>query len=738
MLKDFTPRLYQQTILGTAANKNTLVVLPTGLGKTALAFLLAAQRLHHYPQSKILLLAPTKPLCEQHLETFQKHLDILPEKIVLFTGSIKPEKRAELWKDAQVIVSTPQGLENDTINRRIKLEEVSLLIFDEAHHATGEYAYVWLAKQYESIAKYARILALTASPGSDLDKIKEVCQNLHIERVEVRTEKDPDVKPYIQHIEMNWIAVDFPVEFQKIQKLFIDCKKSKVIEVQKLGYANSAELNKGELLAIQAELHKRLTSGERDFEIMRSVSLLAEALKIDHALELLETQGIVPLHTYLSRLRTEAVTSKVKAVQNLIIDPFFKEAFYYIEQLHTQQVKHPKLEKMHELVNEQLSQSPHAKIIIFTQYRDSAETIVDKLNSQKVKNHIFVGQAKKNGLGFSQKQQKEILDQFRAGEFNVLVATSVAEEGLDIPKVDKVMFYEPVPSAIRSIQRRGRTGRLEQGEVTVLMTSKTRDEIYRWSSHHKEKRMHRNLETLKKEFALMGKNDQSNKNSSLQKFIPDDTVVAILADHREKNNRIVKELIDLGISVKTAQLTSADYVISGTVGVELKKVPDFVASIIDGRLLDQARELKQSFTKAVIVIEGEEDIFSVRNIHPNAVRGMIASLALDFHLPILYTKNPQETAALLAVMAKREQDKGRDISVHDHKPKSSQQQMEFIISSLPTVGLLNARKLLTNRGSLKNVVNATKVELTSIEGIGAKTAEKLIQLFEEEYVKKKK
>ncbi len=737
MLKDFTPRLYQQTILGTAANKNTLVVLPTGLGKTALAFLLAVQRLHHYPQSKILLLAPTKPLCEQHVETFKKHVDIPSEKIVLFTGSIKPEKRAELWKDAQVIVSTPQGLENDTINRRIKLEEVSLLIFDEAHHATGEYAYVWLAKQYETTAKYARILALTASPGSDLDKIKEVCQNLHIERVEVRTEKDPDVKPYIQHVEMNWIAVDFPVEFQKIQKLFIDCKKSKTVEVQKLGYANSPELNKGELLAIQAELHKRLTSGERDFDVMRSVSLLAEALKVDHALELLETQGIIPLHTYLTKLSREALTSKVKAVQNLVLDPLFKEAFYYTEQLHAQQVKHPKLEKMQELVSEQLSQSSSAKIIIFTQYRDSAETIVDKLNSQNIKNHIFVGQAKKNGLGFSQKQQKEILDQFRNGEFNVLVATSVAEEGLDIPKVDKVMFYEPVPSAIRSIQRRGRTGRLEQGEVTVLMTSKTRDEIYRWSSHHKEKRMHRNLETLKKEFALMGKNETQTKNSSLQRFIPEDTVVAILADHREKNNRIVKELIDLGISVKTAQLTSADYVISGSVGVELKKVPDFVASIIDGRLLDQARELKQSFTKSVIIIEGEEDIFSVRNIHPNAVRGMIASLALDFHLPILYTKNPQETAALLAVMAKREQDKGRDISVHDHKPKSSQDQMEFIISSLPTVGLLNARKLLAHRGSLKAVVNASKEELTAIEGIGVKTAEKLIQLFEEKYGKKK-
>src|SRR3990167_3625191 len=123
MLRDFTPRLYQQTLLGTAAQFNTLVVLPTGLGKTAVAFLLAAQRLLQYPQSKILLLAPTKPLCEQHLQTFRKHLEIPENKIVLFTGEIAPEKRAVLWKEATIIISTPQGLENDTINKRVNLKE---------------------------------------------------------------------------------------------------------------------------------------------------------------------------------------------------------------------------------------------------------------------------------------------------------------------------------------------------------------------------------------------------------------------------------------------------------------------------------------------------------------------------------------------------------------------------------------------------------------------------------------
>ena len=134
MIKDFTPRLYQETILNTAVRNNTLIVLPTGMGKTAFAFMLAAQRLSQYPNSKILMLAPTKPLCEQHLQSFKKHLDLDEDKFVLFTGQVKPEKRAELWKEAQVIISTPQGIENDAINKKVNLAEVSLLCFDECHH----------------------------------------------------------------------------------------------------------------------------------------------------------------------------------------------------------------------------------------------------------------------------------------------------------------------------------------------------------------------------------------------------------------------------------------------------------------------------------------------------------------------------------------------------------------------------------------------------------------------------
>jgi len=148
------------------------------------------------------------------------------------------------------------------------------------------------------------------------------------------------------------------------------------------------------------------------------------------------------------------------------------------------------------------------------------------------------------------------------------------------------------------------------------------------------------------------------------------------------------------------------------------------------------RGLKKNFDKAVLVIEGEEDIYSIRKVHANAIRGMLSSIVLDFGIPVLYTKNPKDTAGLIAVMAKREQDKSRDFSYHERKPHTVRQQQEFLVSALPGVGVQSARNLLSYFGSIKNLVNASKKELVALEGVGEKTADRLLKLFFEEYRKK--
>ncbi len=733
MIHGFEPRLYQETILSTCVDKNCLVVLPTGMGKTAIAMLLAVQRLKNFPQSKILFLAPTKPLAEQHLSTFKRFVSCEENNFSLFTGEVPPETREQLWKDVKMIFSTPQGLENDVISKKILLENVSLIIFDEAHRAVGDYSYVFIAKQYMKQAKFPKILALTASPGSDLEKIDEVCKNLFIDGVEIRSDKDPDVQPYVQEMDMKWVKVELPEQFLEIKKFLENCLKSKLVEMKNLGINKSVDFfSKRDLLAMQADFHAKMASGERDFTIMRAVSLLAELMKAQHALELLESQGITALNKYMEKIFSEAGTTKVKAVKNLVQDLNFKSAFIKAQKLFEAGVEHPKLAELAKIMGDEFNANSKAKIILFTQYRDSASKIYDIISKIRgVFPVIFVGQAKKGETGLSQKKQIEILQQFSDGFYNVLIATSVAEEGLDIPRVDLVMFYEPIPSAIRTIQRRGRTGRQEKGRVIVLMAKGTRDEGYRWSAFNKEKRMHTILDTLKNKV-----NAQFSRQPTLANFTQEGNNIKIFADYREKSSGILKDLCDLGVNIKLEMLECADYILSSRVGVEVKLVDDFVNSIVDGRLLQQLKELKSKFDRPVVIIEGESDIYAVRNVHPNAIQGMLATIAVSYGIPLIKTKNSKETAGILIAIAKREQskDESKDFSLHtERKPLTLKEQQEYIVSSLPSVGPVAAKELLKYFKSVKSIVNASEDDLKKVDKVGDKIAKGIRDSVEKEY-----
>ncbi len=736
MIKNFTPRLYQETILASAVGKNTLVVLPTGMGKTNIFLMLAAQRLKQYPNSKILFIGPTKPLIDQYLKVFKEYFEIDEKKMAVFTGMVKPERRAELWNECKIIFSTPQGLENDIISRRINLKEVSLLGVDEAHRAVGDYAYVFVAKQYNKLASYPRTLALTASPGSDMEKIKEICSNLFIENIEVRTEEDPDVRQYVQELEIGWVKVDLPAVFEEVQKYLNDFLKDRLLKLKKWGILQRKDVkyvNKTDLLKLQGQLRGRAAKGERDFVLWNGISVLAEIMKVQHALELLETQGIIPLYKYMEKLNSDGLSSKTKAVKNIIRDLNFRSALIKTQKLWDEKVEHPKLVELQRIVGKEVEKSKDMKIIVFNQYRDNAVDIKDKLDSiEGVDAELFVGQMKKGETGLSQKEQKAVLDKFREGEFNVLVATSIGEEGLDVPKVDLVIFYEPIPSAIRHIQRRGRTGRQEKGRVVILMARNTRDEGYKWSAHHKEKRMHRNLDKLRKDINSFL---SSNKEVKLTKYVNNNEEVKIFADYREKASGVIKELIDLDVELKMEKLDNADYVLSSRVGVEFKTVSDFVDSIIDGRLLQQVKDLKNNFERPLVVVEGVEDIYSMRNIHQNAIRGMLATIVVSYGIPLLYTKTPKETASLLNIIAKREQEEtSKDFTLHgEKKAMSLKDWQEYIIAALPGVGGTLAKPLLKKFKTVKKVVNAKKEQLEKVGKIGPKKAEKIRDVLDKEW-----
>lgn len=482
-------RLYQLNLAGKALEGSSLVVLPTGLGKTIIALFVIVSRLQRFG-GKALILSPTKPLVEQHAAFFKNVMALPEEKILAFTGSIAPAEREKLWAQGKVIISTPQVIENDLLTKRINLENVSHITFDEAHRAVGNYAYTFIAEKYFESAKNPHVLGITASPGSSDEKISEVCQALHVENVSVKTEKDRDVRPYVQEKEIEWFQVQLPLEMAEIRGYLEKIFDDRLRNIRELGFSpgSGKYVSKKDLLLLQKKLQGEIRVGG-DPAVFTAMSVLAEMLKVNHAVEMVETQGLEPLRKYLEKLDAEASSSSAsKASKRLMDDLYMRKALYRVKEC---EVEHPKLELARKLVSEQLKGSPDSRVIVFTNYRDTAEIVVNALSEVPgIAPTRFVGQAsRRKDKGLTQKQQVEILDKFRAGEYNVLVATSVAEEGLDIPSTDLVLFYEPIPSEIRSIQRKGRTGRQHKGRVIILVTKGTRDEAYYWSSKSKEKRM---------------------------------------------------------------------------------------------------------------------------------------------------------------------------------------------------------------------------------------------------------
>jgi Fanconi anemia group M protein len=486
--KTMQSRLYQEAMLGEAVKRHMLCVMPTALGKTNIAILLAAHRLKQYPQSKIMVLAPTRPLVSQHSRTFKKFMKIPEQDMQVLTGMVKPIEREQLYKEKKIIFATPQTIQKDLENKRLSLKEFSLLVADEAHHSVGRYAYPYVAKHYLEEAEHPRILGLTASPGGTSEKIKDICKSLGIDAVEVRTEQDEDVIPYIKEKEVDWEYVDLPERFLKIKSLIEGIYRKRIASLRKMGYIHRRYASKRDLLSLQQSLSKSIREGNK--KAFGGMTYTVQAIKLEHAQGLLETQGVHILDKYWSKLRSETT----KTARQLLNNKDISSAMLLTQELIQSGSSHPKMAKLCSIVGQQLASKPDSKIIIFANFRETVKQIAYALEKiDNVRPVMLVGQKE----GLSQKEQMDVIRRYNEDEYNCLITTSIGEEGLDIPAMDLAVFYEPVPSEIRSIQRRGRVGRQKIGRVIVLVTRGTRDEAYKWSAYHKERRMHRTLYGMK-------------------------------------------------------------------------------------------------------------------------------------------------------------------------------------------------------------------------------------------------
>ncbi len=773
-------REYQVTLAEDALTAHSLVCLPTGLGKTTVSLLVTARRLADVG-GRAVLLAPTKPLVSQHAAFYRDALAVPDDDIVVFTGEVSPADRADLWESARIVVATPQVVENDLVGSRLSLSSVTHLTFDECHRATGDYAYNYIAERYHEDAEDPLVTGMSASPGDDEAAIRQVCANLGIERVAVMTEDDADVDAHTHETTVEWEHVELPETVEAIRTALHDVIRERMERLQELGVATTTDpsVSESEIQRMQGELQELM--GADQSAGYEGMSLLAEVRKLRTGLNYAETQSVESLRRYLDRQQEAARSSGAsKADQRLVSDPTVRRAKRLAREYDD---IHPKFRRARMLIAETLGIEGGERVIVFTESRDTAELLTDFLG-QHFETARFVGQSDAGASdGMSQAEQQDTLERFRAGEYDVLVSTSVAEEGLDVPDVDLVLFYEPVPTAIRSIQRKGRTGRQTEGRVVVLMAENTRDEAYFWKSRRDEQRMEDELRALKdvagdfdadfgeridvvttqrstdavpEEVADGGESSSSQPGggqAGLDAFEgnpdtgDDDGVVAsaggdsetveIVVDQREMDASIARDLSRReGLTTRLETLEVGDYVVSDRVVVERKTVADFLETLTGSErsLFDQVGDASRHYARPVVVIEGD-GLYAERNVHPKAIGGALASLVVDFGVSVLQTADEDETADLVETIARREQaDADREVSVHGEKQsKTLAEQQVYVVAAIAEVGPVIARSLLEHFGSVEAVMTADADALRDVDGVGDVTAERIREVVESDY-----
>lgn len=497
-------RAYQLEAVDEALAGSMLLVLPTAAGKTAVSWMLIAEILHRN-QGWVLFIAPTSALVDQHLKDLKKVIKNV--EAISITGSNIPKKREEMWKTSKIIVATPQVVRNDVLNDILSLEECSLLILDEAHHSTGKHAMVQSAEMFNSSSKNGLILGATASPGSNSMIVNEICGRLKIERIHIRKADEPMLKNYLSGLEIQEIIVNVP---EKIKTLVTPLElwiNSIVNRERRLGrYVRTGPPSFGGLKEAMNRAQHSIKLG--DVRGYASVSNIATAMTLNHLINHLLTQGITAAREFLDT-SSEMKNNPSKSIQNFHKD---RRIIELRRSLTDMEEIHNKVGTVRRLVRHRLRRDPDSKVIVFASFRNTVESLEKALvDLRGVKSIQMIGQSERSGKkGLKPREQIEVLDKFRKGDYNVLVATSVAEEGLDIPSADLVIFYEPVASEIRTIQRRGRTGRHREGEVMVLIAEGTRDENMRKAAQKKEENMYRSVQRVRSKLPRKTHQDLSN------------------------------------------------------------------------------------------------------------------------------------------------------------------------------------------------------------------------------------
>lgn len=507
-------RDYQYNIVQKALFNNVLAALPTGLGKTFIAAVVILNFFRWYPDGKILFLAPTRPLVDQQKTACHRICGLPWDCAIDLTGNTAGSRRGDYWATKRIFYMTPQTFENDLREKRCDPRDIVCVVIDEAHKARGKYAYGNVIGRIMEVNPHFRVLALSATPGKDSESVQEVVDQLHINQIEIRTEEAIDVQRYMFRKREEIVNVTLGKDLNLVKEKWAKLMQTQMDPLMKAGLLH----NQDPVLLHPFAVNSMMKDRRRAAILRENRWLQANVRELSHmALSMQYLMEQSPTMFY-SRLKERSMgyntkgkqTSSAKQQMYANSNTTFIEIIHDLEvmQDHKGRILHPKMLKLRnvliehfdafkadqvhnaeafevsghdvlgntptsgEVANLESSSQADTRAMVFCSYRECCDEIVGFLNESGFKATEFVGQSKSRSgkKGMSQKDQERVIADFKKGIYNVLVATSIGEEGLDIGSVDLTVCYEAVKDSIRMLQRIGRTGRKREGKIAVLVS----------------------------------------------------------------------------------------------------------------------------------------------------------------------------------------------------------------------------------------------------------------------------
>lgn len=647
-------REYQHGIIKEALAKNTLVVLPTGLGKTFIASVVMYNYRRWFPTLKVIFMAPTRPLVRQQLEATIGTVEISPEISTEMTGHLNPTYREQLWKEKSVFFLTPHVLQNDLAVGICDPRSISLIIFDEAHKAVSNYAYCEVVKEFTQKIDIdrIRILALTATPASTSLGVQNIIDNLYISNLCIRDETSPDVAPYVHGRSIETIIVQESPEIKHIRKIFEDgILKTYLGALNRLHAIRETEPSKISRFAL---IKAREAMRMRGSDNQRSGGGFLEAnfaslMSLYQGYDLLNYHGVVPFRNYITNDDPSNSSGfKTRLKHELEGNENYRAILDYINEIsrYPTFVSHPKIEILEGILLEHFSSNDaeNTRAIVFSHYRESVYEIVSRLGryAPRLKVMSFVGQAAatsfgKNNMGVTQRQQIEVLTCFKKGGYNILVATCIGEEGLDIGSVDLIVCFDMQASPIRMLQRIGRTGRHREGKIKLLLTAGKEERNYQ-QTQAQQRTVSRSI--MRNNFTMYKPRSEQIPQRQLESMLCVERVFELAANKKALEDNLLNPSIKrkkaktfLRCSISESTLANAikpvlgRYIsdqrrLSPSILVPHSKRSILICSLVPKNILDDSRPQNQSNHNDPSNQIPSDDIEVIRDTLQNAIDEM--------------------------------------------------------------------------------------------------------------------